>query len=239
MVAQRTSRIGSRTRRVKKEPLAGDAAAIRGWAANLGKEFIHGAALLDKPDLRIALDGFATGAGLAAQRQRRADLVRELTEIADDGVLGPEQVDLSLPAVWGPPVTEQQRESAESENLRRAFKARQAVVESSISRSEVAELIQVSEQAVTKQLARGRMIGLKVRGQWAIPTWQLDPNNQDGILPGVEELNQGFPGGPVALSRWMTTPAADFADQTPRDLLAANRVDEVICAAAGLTAAGW
>jgi hypothetical protein len=37
----------------------------------------------------------------------------------------------------------------------------------------------------------------------------------------------------------VTRPAADFDGRTPRDLLARNRVDEVVRAAKALTAKGW
>ena len=83
------------------------------------------------------------------------------------------------------------------------------------------------------------MIGIKDKGRWAIPTWQLDADTRDGYLRGIDRLVHVFPGGPVALTRWVTTPTADFGGSTPRDLLARNQVNEVVQAAQALTAKGW
>jgi hypothetical protein len=85
----------------------------------------------------------------------------------------------------------------------------------------------------------GRIIGIKDKGRWAIPTWQLDADTRDGYLDGIDRLSRVFPGGPVALTQWVTKPAADFDGRTPRDLLARNLVDEVVHAAQALTAKGW
>ena len=106
----------------------------------------------------------------------------------------------------------------------------------------------MSGQAVAKHLDQGRIVGIKDKGhivgikdkgRWAIPAWQLDADTRDGYLVGLDRLARVFPGGPVALTRWVTTPAADFAGNTPRDMLARNRVDEVVRAAQALTAKGW
>ena len=131
------------------------------------------------------------------------------------------------------------REFAESANLKKAFLTRQSVLQASVSRGQAAALLGLSEQAVTKHLDQGRIVGIKDKGRWAIPAWQLDADTRDGYLDGIDRLARVFPGGPVALTRWVTKPAADFDGRTPRDLLARNRVDEVVRAAQALTAKGW
>jgi hypothetical protein len=112
------------------------------------------------------------------------------------------------------------------------------VLQESVSRGQAAALLGLSEQAVTKHLEHGRIVGIKDRGRWAIPAWQLDADTRDGYLNGIDRLTRVFPGGPVALTRWVTRPAADIDGRTPRDLLARNRVDEVVEAAKALTAKG-
>jgi len=225
-----------------------DVDAIRRWATQLGYDLVKASPLPEDFQL-IAVDAFARAVGVVPTDAGRlipsvlADSVaatREaLSEVADDGVLGPEEVDLALPSVWGPPVTEEQREKAESANLRRAFQARESVVAHSMSRADTAALLGLSEQAVTKKLDRGQMIGIKVKGQWAIPSWQLDPDSQEGILPGLTDLKAAFPGGPVALSRWVVKPSPDLAGRAPRDAMASNRVGDVVRTAAALSATGW
>lgn len=222
-------------------PSSAEMASVREWARNAGEQLAHTSSPLSNEGRLAALEAFAEVLGLTAPTpsSRTVELARELTEIADDGVVGTEDADLSLPGAWGPVVTDAELAEAETENLRRAYEARKRVIADSMTRSEAATLIGVSEQAVTKQLDRGRIVGVKVRGQWAIPAWQMDPDSQDGLLPGLERLRQEFPGGPVALSRWATTPSVDLDGQTPRHLLTSNRVDEVIRAANALSSKGW
>jgi ribosomal protein S19 len=168
-----------------------------------------------------------------------ARLANELHELGEQGIIGADETTRELPAIWGPGPSAAERDQAEAANLRKAFLARRAVIAKSISRSEAARLLGLSEQALTKQLELDRLIGLKDRGRWAIPSWQFDADTRDGYLPGVERLAAVFPGGPVALTQWANRPNADFDGASPRDLLALNRVDEVVGAAAALTAKGW
>lgn len=168
-----------------------------------------------------------------------AALVEEFNELAAGGVARPASDDPSVPAVWGPVPTPAERAEAEMANLVKAFVARRAVIDASVSRGDVADLLGVSEQSITKQILGDRIVGVKDKGRWAIPSWQLDAGSEDGLLPGIRELAQIFPGGPVALSLWVLRPNVEFGDKRPRDVLAANRVGEVIQAVKGMTAAGW
>lgn len=168
-----------------------------------------------------------------------AALVEEFNELASGGVARPASDDPSIPAVWGSAPTPAERAEAEMANLVKAFVTRRAVIDASVSRADVADLLGVSEQSITKQILGDRIVGVKDKGRWAIPSWQLDAGSEDGLLPGIRELARVFPGGPVALSLWVLRPNVEFGDERPRDILAANRVDEVIQAVKGMTAAGW
>lgn len=175
----------------------------------------------------------------SARADRIARIATDLAELANDGLIGDDDQDVDLPAVWGRAPSRAAQELAESENLKKAFLTRHAVLQASVSRGQAAALLGLSEQAVTKHLEQGRIVGIKDRGRWAIPAWQLDADTRDGYLDGIDRLARVFPGGPVALTRWVTRPAADFDGRPPRDLLASNRVDEVVQAAQALTAKGW
>lgn len=124
-------------------------------------------------------------------------------------------------------------------NLEKEFLVRQTLLRKSISRKQTAELLGLSERAVTEYLDEGRVVGIKYRGRWAIPAWQLDAGSPDGLLPGIDRVARAFPGGAVALSGWIVRPAAGFSGRAPRDLLATDHVDEVVRAAAALTSKGW
>ena len=183
----------------------------------------------------------ATGvtADHSARAERIARIAADLEELANDGLIGDDAQAIDLPAVWGRDPSRTTRELAESANLKKAFLTRQSVLQASVSRGQAAALLGLSEQAVTKHLDQGRIIGIKDKGRWAIPAWQLDADTRDGYLAGIDRLARVFPGGPIALTRWVTRPAADFDGRTPRDMLARNRVDEVVRAAQALTAKGW
>jgi hypothetical protein len=183
--------------------------------------------------------GVAAPTTPSARADRIARIATDLAELANDGLIGDDDEDVDLPAVWGRAPSRAARELAESENLKKAFLTRHTVLQASVSRGQAAGLLGLSEQAVTKHLEQGRIVGIKDRGRWAIPAWQLDADTRDGYLDGIDRLATVFPGGPVALTRWVTRPAVDFDGRTPRDLLARNRVDEVVRAAKALTAKGW
>jgi hypothetical protein len=210
----------TRTDVAKRHPAAGKRAATTGRA-----------------------DRTAAAPGVRADRSARAEriarIAADLEELANDGLIGDDEQAIDLPAVWGRAPSRTTRELAESANLKKAFLTRQSVLQASVSRGQAAALLGLSEQAVTKHLDQGRIVGIKDKGRWAIPAWQLDADTRDGYLDGIDQLARVFPGGPVALTRWVTRPAADFDGRTPRDLLARNLVDEVVRAAQALTAKGW
>lgn len=189
-------------------------------------------------EIQALLSGH-TGSAAPINADAVAALVEEFNELASGGVARPAMDDPSIPAVWGPAPTPAERVEAEMANLVKAFVTRRAVIDASVSRTDVAHLLGVSEQSITKQILGDRIVGVKDKGRWAIPTWQLDAGSEDGLLPGIRELARMFPGGPVALSLWVLRPNVEFGDERPRDVLAANRVDEVIRAVKGMTAAGW
>ena len=140
-------------------------------------------------------------------------------------------------ALWGREPSAAERRTASLENLRLEFEARRTVLDESLTRAEVAELLDVSEQAVLDRLESGALIGLKKGREWRLPTWQFNPDAERGFVPGLAELQQVFPGGAVTLSSWVTAPSVDLDGTTPADALAAGHVDQVLLAARRLTGA--
>src|SRR6478735_2326119 len=64
--------------------------------------------------------------GAAPDHSTRADriarIAADLDELANDGLLGDDDLDADLPAVWGRAPSRAARELAESENLKKAFR---------------------------------------------------------------------------------------------------------------------
>ena len=163
------------------------------------------------------------------------DELREIVELAD---LTPQGEDAET-SPWGPPPTPDQLADAVLVNTRKSFAARRDVEQASLPRSAVAAALGTSATAVTDRLEAGKLVGLKRGREWLIPSWQLDADSRDGLLPGLVELIATFPGGPVSLSAWVKKPAVDLDGQTPHEALSKGRVDEVVRLARQLSAAGW
>lgn len=143
------------------------------------------------------------------------------------------------PELWGTAPTGQDAATAVVANLRKQFDARRELEASSVSRTEAAEPLGASEQAVTDALIARRLLGFKRGRRWVIPAWQLDAESEKGMLPGLGELADSFPGGLVALSAWATRPSQDLRGRQPCRALAHGEVDQVVQLSRTLTAAGW
>jgi excisionase family DNA binding protein len=142
-------------------------------------------------------------------------------------------------SLWGSGPSAEELRLAALQGLKDDFVARRDLLTVSLSRSEVAELLGVSPQAVLDRLRDGDLVGLKDGREWRIPMWQVNASAERGFVPGIAELRRLFLGGVVPLSRWATTPNVDLGGVAPADALAAGRVPEVIAIAATATAAAW
>ncbi len=133
--------------------------------------------------------------------------------------------------VWGPgPSARRVRRSAAA-NLATAITRRQAVLDQSVTRREVATALGKTEQAVSGMLERQAIFGLKTGREWRVPRWQLAPELSTGILPGLRELATAYVEGLVSLSAWIERSNPDLDGATPRDALLRGAVDDVVAAA--------
>ena len=141
--------------------------------------------------------------------------------------------------VWGEAPTPEERRSVALEQMAIEFSRRAAVLEASLTASEVAELLHVSTQAIRDRIDSEDLLGLRDGRQWRLPFWQFSAEAERGFVPGIAELRKVFPGGLVSLSRWAEKPNPDLGDITPAQALAAGRVEPVVEAARVITAAAW
>jgi hypothetical protein len=142
-------------------------------------------------------------------------------------------------SLWGRAPSTAELRTAALQTLKDDFTSRRELLHASLSRTEVAELLGISSQAVLDRLTHGDLVGLKDGREWRIPIWQINAGTERGFLPGVADLRRVFPGGVVSLSRWAATPNVDLGDMTPADALAASRVQDVVAVAAKTTASAW
>ena len=157
------------------------------------------------------------------------------TEASPTGRGGPPSLDEDL---WGPSFSREDVAAGEMANLRKQFIRRRAVEDVSLSRSQVAELLGVSAQAVTDALEARRLLGLRRGRSWLIPAWQLDAEAERGFLPGIATLAADFPGGLLALSEWVVRPHVDLDGVSPRDTMSSGDVARVLALARSLTGMG-
>lgn len=142
-------------------------------------------------------------------------------------------------AAWGPAPTPAEALEAVIGDLHDQYAARQALADSGLTCKQAAALLGVREQAITAKIDEGKLIGIKRGREWRLPAWQFVPDNAAGIVPGLDELQKVFPGGPVSLSAWMAAPSVEFDGRTPLQDVLAHGPDQVIAHAARLTAAAW
>ncbi len=138
---------------------------------------------------------------------------------------------------WGPAPTAAQLAAAREleEHARQHALAR--VLDGARTREQVASHLGVTPQAVSERLKAGRLVAVHRGREWRFPAWQL---SDDDVLPGLSELVAAWPGTPVALSLWATTPTPDLDGRTPAEVLGRRdgpaRVVELV---AQISAAAW
>lgn len=143
----------------------------------------------------------------------------------------------ALDEVWGPAPTVEALRSGVEHQLRLDFERRRSLESESLTRSQVAELLGKSPQAVTGDLDAGRLVGIRVGRQWLIPAWQLAADSPTGLVPAIGELVRAFPAGPVALTAWVGRTSVDLDGRTPREALLQGDETAVLRLARSLHAA--
>lgn len=120
--------------------------------------------------------------------------------------------------------------TAVASGLARELRTRRALVEDSWSTREVADLLGISPQGVTKRRTKANLLAFLDRGDWRYPRWQFTGS---ALLPGVLDVWKALPGKHDALGlvRWFTLPARALDDATPLERLRAGALAEVADAA--------
>lgn len=185
----------------------------------------------EKSQIDVAVARFRELLEQAADPQREK-LVEALEPGPDAGV----PLDDSF---FGPPPTPVDAAASEIAQLRLRFERRRQVTNTSITREQAAELLDVSPQAVLNHINAGDLVAMKQGKRWVLPGWQFDPEAERGFAPGIKQVSDAFPGGPVALSRWIVKANPQLGSRAPRDVLIDGDIERVVTLARDLTSAGW
>ncbi len=123
--------------------------------------------------------------------------------------------------------------SAQRNNLLRAFARRRALLEHSLTSTEVIELLgAASRQTAHDRLAAGSLLAIKDGGRLRYPIWQFDAEGPDGVVEGMPEvlaeLRLTTQLGKIS---WFVSPKRALDGMTPIDALHAGDIDAAIAEA--------
>jgi hypothetical protein len=140
-------------------------------------------------------------------------------------------------ALWGLPPTDDEVADARRAGQAAVNEALPVALTGALSREEAAERLGISPQAVSKRLAARALVALsRGRTRW-FPAWQF---HEDGVLPGLADVIDAYPGTPLALTMWATTPSSDLDGAAPADVLVRRGGSaRVVAAAHALSADAW
>jgi hypothetical protein len=111
------------------------------------------------------------------------------------------------------------------------FEARHALLEGALTAPQVAKLLRASRQTPLNRVRNNTLLGVQVNGVWRFPTWQFDPEGDDGVVRGLPEVLRALePQDPFAKLVWLRRPNTTLKAE-PLELLRAGEVERVLDAA--------
>ncbi|MFT4286549.1 helix-turn-helix domain-containing protein [Nocardioides sp.] len=140
---------------------------------------------------------------------------------------------------WGPAPTRTQSLLDRVGGLAATQRLRNEVLSVSLTRSEAAEALGISPQAVSERIESRSLLALKSGREWRMPAWQFDLDSPTGVIERLDELVDAFPAGVVSLSDWMTSPSQDLDGITPEQAMKRGGSERVLAVVRSLTAAAW
>jgi hypothetical protein len=162
--------------------------------------------------------------------------VRLLAAI-EDALGAAEESDELDETLWGPAPSDAELAEARRAGQAAVSQALRAALADALSREQAARRLGISPQAVSKRLAARGLVALsRGRTLW-FPSWQF---HEDGVLPGLAQVIDAYPGTPLALTVWATSPSADLGGATPAEVLTRRGGPARVAAAAqALSAEAW
>jgi hypothetical protein len=108
--------------------------------------------------------------------------------------------------------------------------------------SQLAELLNITRQAIASRVASGSLLALPGRGTRYYPAWQLDVANHR-VRPLVAELLRTWRRfepdvEPLTIATWAMTQNELLGDRSPAEVVAAEDEDEAVVHAAAVIADG-
>lgn len=127
--------------------------------------------------------------------------------------------------IWGPLPSKAELESARgAADETREARLRQ-VLDGAFTRADAAQWLGITPQAVSKRRENHSLTAVKRGREWYFPRWQF---RDDEAIGDLQKLIEKYPGTPLSLSIWATTPNPDLEGDTPADHMREHGVEPVL-----------
>jgi hypothetical protein len=148
-----------------------------------------------------------------------------------------EETDQLDEALWGSAPTDQELARARRASNVTLEGAMRDALSGALTREQAAQRLGITPQAVSNRVASGGLVAL-YRGRVSrLVAWQF---YEEDVLPGLKEVIAAYPGGPLSLTCWATSPSPDLDGATPAQTLARRGGPaRVLDALQALTPAAW
>jgi len=137
-------------------------------------------------------------------------------------------------SIAGRTFTRQERIQLEMETLSRHFQHRRQLLDSSLSASQVAQLLGTSRQTPHDRVSSQTLLAIKDNGKLCFPAWQFDPSGSDGAIEGLPAVLKALAISDYAKLNWLTRANPYLEDTTPIQALKAGQKERVLAEAAAV-----
>ncbi|ARV63015.1 hypothetical protein BZZ01_13910 [Nostocales cyanobacterium HT-58-2] len=125
-------------------------------------------------------------------------------------------------------ISDEERGRLEFAALTRNFKWRQDLLQSSLTATQVAQMLNTTRQTPHDRLKKNTLIAVQDNGVWKFPTWQFDPQGPDSVIAGLPDVLKALNVPAMSKISWLTRPNKALNGLTPVEALKAGHKEEVI-----------
>lgn len=121
----------------------------------------------------------------------------------------------------------EERISLEALSLLEEFRYRRQLLDNSLTAPQVAEIIGSSRQTPYDRAKSGSLLATMDRGALRFPSWQFDPEGENGVVQGLTAVARSLHLSPLEKIGWFAFPNPYLEGKTPIAVLRAGQVQRV------------
>ncbi len=124
-------------------------------------------------------------------------------------------------------------------NLQRYYHRRRELLASSITSTQVAELLGCQNRSTVRdrRIAQ-KILGIKDQGIYKYPIWQFDPEGDDGVIDGLPSVLAALDVSDFVKLNWLCKPHLRMNGKTPLEMLKIGEITTVVTEAKAV-GIGW